>query len=80
MKNGSNLKNKKLYRSLSDRMLAGVCGGISEYLELDSTLIRLLMLTSAFIGGIGLIIYISAILLVPNNPDQESVQEKQEGR
>jgi phage shock protein C len=77
MKAGSDLKTKKLYRSQTDRMLAGVCGGISAYFELDSTLIRLLILTSAFIGGIGLIIYLSAILLVPNNPDEEAVKEKQ---
>jgi phage shock protein C len=76
MKSESNIKEKKLYRSQTDRMLAGVCGGIAEYLQIDSTLIRLLMLTSVFIGGVGLIIYLSAIILVPNHPEQELVEEE----
>jgi phage shock protein C len=74
MKAEANYQEKKLYRSKTNRMLAGVCGGISEYLDLDAKLVRLIMLAAAFIGGIGLILYIAAVLLVPNNPEQEQVK------
>ena len=60
----------KLYRSKKDRYIAGVCGGLAQYTGIDSNLIRLLMVISAFIGGIGLIIYFAALFIVPENPDE----------
>jgi phage shock protein C len=72
MKAESNDKEKKLYRSQTNRMLAGVCGGISEYLDMDVKLIRLIVLAAAFIGGIGLIFYVASAFLVPNNPEKDS--------
>ena len=61
------IKNKKLYRSSSDRMIAGVCGGLAQYLEVDSTIIRLVAALVTFMTGIfpvGLV-YIVAIYIVP---------------
>ena len=75
MKSESKFSDKKLYRSQSNRMLAGVCGGISEYFEIDPTLIRLIVLSSVFVGGIGLLLYLSALILVPKNPEQKDEQE-----
>lgn len=62
--------NKKLYRSVTDRKLSGVCGGLAEYLNMDVTLIRLLWaLISFFTGGFpGLIVYIVFALIVPEPP------------
>ena len=59
---------KKLYRSRLDRKLAGVCGGIAQYINLDATLIRLLWILFCLAGGSGLIVYIAAMLLIPEEP------------
>jgi len=59
---------KKLYRSRTDRMIAGVCGGLGEYLNVDPTLIRLIFVFAALLGGPGIIIYIGWLLVVPEEP------------
>lgn len=64
--------NKKLYRSRKDYMIAGVCGGIAEYFEIDSTLVRLLAVLVVLIGGAGVVAYIIAWIVIPKNPDQVS--------
>jgi len=69
---GSNLNithwpGKKLYRSLSDRKLAGICGGLGDYLEVDSTLVRVAWVLLSFLsGGIGVLAYLVLIFVVPN--------------
>jgi phage shock protein C len=57
---------RKLYRSRSQRMLAGVCGGLAEYFNVDATLIRVLFLILAVGGGTGLVIYVVMWLIVPD--------------
>ncbi len=57
---------KKLYRSETDRMLAGVCGGIAEYLDIDSTIVRLAFAFISLIGGSGLLAYIVAAIIIPS--------------
>ena len=64
--------NKKLYRSRKDYMIAGVCGGIAEYFEIDSTLVRLLAVLVVLIGGAGVVAYIIAWIVIPKNPEQVS--------
>ena len=59
---------RKLYRSRTDRKLAGVCGGLAEYFNLDPTLIRVLFIILAVLGGSGIIIYLAMWILVPNQP------------
>ena len=58
---------KKLYRS-SDRIVAGVCGGIAEYFDVDPTLIRVVyLILSLFSAGFpGLLLYIILMILMPN--------------
>ena len=60
---------KRLYRSVSDRRLAGVCGGIAEYLNIDSLVVRLIFV-GLLVFGIAPIILIYLILWVgvPDNP------------
>jgi len=58
------MKNKKLYRSVTDRQIAGVCGGIAEYFEVDSTIIRLIFVLLLFCG-VGLPTYIVAWICIP---------------
>ena len=60
---------KKLYKSITDKKLCGVCGGIAEYLNIDSTVIRLILILAIFFGGCGLLAYIIAALVMPNKPE-----------
>ncbi len=60
---------KKLYKSQQDRKLCGVCGGIGEYLEIDSTIIRLLWLILIVFFGTGILAYIIAAIIMPNQPE-----------
>ncbi|MDX1417682.1 MAG: PspC domain-containing protein [Candidatus Promineifilaceae bacterium] len=64
-------EKKKLYRSNDNRWLAGVCGGIGEYFDLDPTLIRVLFILFSFVVGGGLIIYIILWLVMPLSPEYE---------
>ncbi len=59
------MEKKKLYKSSTDKQLEGVCGGIAEYFDVDSTLIRLLWVFFAVMGGGGLIAYIIAAIIMP---------------
>ncbi|MEJ2757827.1 MAG: PspC domain-containing protein, partial [Anaerolineales bacterium] len=63
-----NVENRKLYRSRSDRMVAGVAGGLGEYLNIDPTIVRLLFVLFALAGGPGLLVYIIMLLVVPEEP------------
>jgi phage shock protein C len=61
------MKNtKKLYRSTKDRMLFGVCGGLAEYLDMDSMIIRLIFIILLFGGGSGFLIYLVCAVLIPS--------------
>jgi phage shock protein C len=67
---------RRFYRSKSERMFSGVCGGIGDYLNIDSNLVRLLFVILTFTGGIGVVLYIAALILVPENPEQEFQKTK----
>ena len=60
--------NRKLYRSKSDKKLAGVCGGLAQYFNLDATLIRVLFVLLAVLGGSGLVLYVAMWIIVPQEP------------
>ena len=60
------MSSKKLYKSNSDKKLAGVCGGIAEYFDVDSTIIRLAWVLFTLAGGAGLLVYIIAAIVMPN--------------
>ena len=66
---------KKLYRSRNDRMIAGVCGGIAEYFNVDSSLIRLALLFIFLFRGFGLIAYLIAWLVISEEPGYEKNEE-----
>ena len=59
---------KKLYRSTTDKMLGGIAGGLAEYFDIDSTLIRVLFILTVFLGGGGIIAYIILWIIVPERP------------
>ncbi|MDD2573547.1 MAG: PspC domain-containing protein [Bacillota bacterium] len=58
--------DKKLYRSATDRKIAGVCGGIAKYFDFDSTLVRLGWILFLFAGGSGILAYIIAWIIMPD--------------
>ena len=58
----------KLRRSYDDSRLAGVCGGFANYFDLDVTLVRILWLMLAFIGGWGILGYFIAWIVMPIEP------------
>lgn len=61
---------KKLYKSLKDRKIAGVCGGIAEYLNIDSNVIRIIWVIFAFGFGTGILAYIICALILSDNPSE----------
>lgn len=58
---------KKLHKSATDRKLEGVCGGIAEYFNIDSSLVRLAWIIFTLAGGSGIIAYIIAALVLPED-------------
>ena len=61
-------ETRKLYRSRTNRQVAGVCGGLAQYFNLDATLIRILFVVLAVLGGSGLLLYAAMWIIVPNEP------------
>jgi|YelNatPaOPRAMG01_1025707.scaffolds.fasta_scaffold04340_14 phage shock protein C len=66
---------KKLYRSRKQRILAGVCGGIAEYFNVDPVIIRLIMILLVFANGLGILFYIIAAIIIPENPEERGGTE-----
>lgn len=64
---------KKLYLSTKDRKISGVCGGIAEYFEVDSSLVRLAWIVITILTGIfpGVVGYIVAAIIIPKQPSQD---------
>ena len=59
------MNEKRLYRSETQKMIWGVCGGIAEYFKLDPTLIRLGWVILTLCGGAGILAYILAAIIIP---------------
>lgn len=65
--------SRRLYRSRKDRVLAGVCGGLAHYFNLDPVLIRIAFVALALAGGAGILIYILAAIVIPEASAGEDV-------
>ena len=59
------MENKKLYRSQTNKKLAGVCGGLAEYLNIDPTIVRLVWVLATLFVGCGILAYIIALIVMP---------------
>jgi phage shock protein C len=57
----------RLYRSTSDRAIAGVCGGLAQYFKVDPALVRILFLVFALAGGASIVLYIVLWIAVPQD-------------
>jgi phage shock protein C len=60
---------RKLYRSRTDRKLAGVCGGLAQYLNVDATVVRVVFIVLAVLGGAAIPIYLAMWVIVPYEPE-----------
>ena len=60
---------KKLYRSRTDKKICGVCGGLGKYFSIDATLVRLGVVLFTLFVGAGLLAYIIAALVIPEEPE-----------
>lgn len=70
---------KKLYRSNTDRVFLGVCGGLGEYYEVDSNVIRLFFVLFGLLTGPGaLIFYVLMAFIIPNKPGSEEKKVTEE--
>jgi len=56
---------RRVYRSETDRVIGGVCGGLGEYFELDPVFLRVALVLLAFVGGLGVVLYLAAWVLMP---------------
>jgi len=61
-------QRRRLFRSQTNKVIAGVCGGLAEYLNVDTTIIRLLWVLLTLLGGSGIILYVIAFFIVPERP------------
>jgi len=56
---------KRVYRSETDRVIGGICGGLGDYFELDPVFLRVAFVLLAFLGGLGVVLYLAAWVLMP---------------
>ena len=64
---------KRLYRSRTHRVIGGVAGGIGEYFDVDPVLVRILFIVTLFAGGSGLLAYIIAWIIIPEQPRESAM-------
>ncbi len=60
--------NKKLYRSVTDKMIGGVCGGLAEYFDVDPVIVRLIFVLAVIFGGSGILAYLILWIIIPQRP------------
>lgn len=63
------METKRLYRSRSNVMIGGVCAGLADYFNLDPTVVRLIFVLLALLGGHGVLVYLILWLVVPLQPE-----------
>jgi phage shock protein C len=66
---------KKLRRSRSESMIAGVCGGLAEYFGIDPTLVRAVFVVAALLGGPGLLAYAILWIITPRERPEDTAHE-----
>lgn len=67
---------KQLTKSNDNCKIAGVCGGLGEFFDIDPIFFRAVFLVSAFFGGLGIVIYIVLWLLMPQKPSRKIPKKK----
>ncbi len=67
----------RLYRSTDEKIIAGVCGGLGRYFEIDPSLVRVIMVLLAFVNGIGILAYLIAWIVFPKQTQETDVSTTQ---
>jgi phage shock protein C len=67
---------RRLRRPVSDRMIAGVGAGIADYLDVDPTIVRIVLAALTLAGGAGVAVYIAGWLLIPEEGSGQSIAEE----
>ncbi len=62
------MMEKRLYKSTADKKLCGVCAGVAKYFGLDPTLVRLGWVLATLFVGCGIVLYIAAAIIMPEEP------------
>jgi len=71
--------DRKLYRHRTNRIIAGVCGGVGEYLAIDPTFVRIFFVLFAFLNGFGVLVYFLMWIIVPSE-DARNVSLRESAR
>ncbi|VVB52596.1 PspC domain protein [uncultured archaeon] len=74
------MHGERITKSKTDKVIDGVCGGIAEYFGIDSVIVRLIFVVLVFLNGIGLLLYIILVIIMPSagqasQPPKETIQE-----
>lgn len=69
---------RRLYRSRTNRMISGVCGGLAEFMNIDPVIVRISFILLAFVGGFGFLLYLIGIIIIPNAPSQYPIEKTHE--
>ncbi len=67
------MATSQLYRSTTNKVIAGVCGGLGEYFDIDPMIIRALFVLAFFMSGTGILLYIVLWLVIPDRPRRETL-------
>ncbi len=62
------MRQRRLYRSNTEKMLFGVAGGLAEYFEIDPTVVRVLFVLAALLNGVGIVLYLALAIIMPKRP------------
>lgn len=64
------MEPKRLYKSIQNRMISGVCGGVAEYFNIDPTIVRLIAIAALFATAVvpGIIVYFVCAAIIPDPP------------
>lgn len=71
---------KKLYKSETNKKLAGVCAGVADYFEIDPTIVRVIWFVVTWFYGIGLVLYIAAALILPTESEAKAQMARDAAR
>ena len=75
MNEPNNGATKRLYRIRDGRIVAGVCAGLAAYFGIDPTLVRLAFVLLTFFGGLGVLLYLGAWMVIPDEVDGTSIAD-----
>jgi len=68
--------NNRIYKSSRDKVLAGVCGGVAEYFNIDPVIVRLIWVIATLAGGAGLLVYIIAAIIMPQDGENNPIERE----